>query len=493
MDQRQAAADFRKVGLELLDEIKTVKDKSVRSRCEKCGDLVQYSYLQVKERIARGTGLTGCRKCFKRRDDAEVEKVLLDAGLTPLEKYPGAGIPWRFECQECGSISKRALSHIQRGKGCPVCGVRNRVDPRWITEEDARQIFRGAGLEPLEEYPGKVYLPWRAECFTCGNEVSPALREIRAGQGGCRYCARVSQAETNRRPQEKVEALFRSKNMELLSEYERNRNPVEARCLVCKKVASVLVKTVEEGLGCPYCNQRRVDPHDAAEVMRSLGLDPLEPYPGKPHAKWRCRCQKCGKVVTPAWSYARHGRGICPHCSGQIVNVEQAIELMLSRGLTPLVDFPGSVKPWLCRCENCGRETSPAYSAIYSKPKGGCKWCADKGIDYAAQSIVYLITHAEFGAHKVGIAAETSQRMSAHAREGWETYNTLHVVDGYTAKRIEDQVLSWWRLELGLAHYLLPEQMPHGGFSETVDAEEVNLFSTWEQVLRAYAEITAVE
>lgn len=489
MDQAKVKADFEKIGLILLDEVKTVKDKTVRSECQKCGQIIYYSYFQVKQRIKRDTGLTGCRKCFKKLDHTFAEEIMRKAGLRPLEPYPGALPPWRFKCDSCGNESKRRFADIQMGKGCPICGMKNRSDSRWVTEEEALENFREAGLEPTEKYPGKAQLPWNSKCLTCGEMVHPTLREIRAGQGGCRFCAKVSAAAKIRRSRKEVETLFRSKGMELLSEYVRNRTPVEARCLVCSKVSSVLVKTVEEGLGCPYCNQRRVDPVEAVEVMRSYGLEPLEPYPGNPHAKWQCKCTKCANTVTPVWAHARHGRGICPHCSGSIVNVEQAIELMRSRGLEPLVVFPGSAKPWLCRCENCGRETSPQYNAIYSKSRGGCKWCADKGIDYAAPSIVYLITNKELGAHKIGIAAETSQRMVAHSREGWVTYKTLHVVDGYTAKQVEDQVLSWWRHDLGLAHFLLPEQMPQGGFSETVDADEVDLPLTWEQVVRAHRKI----
>ncbi|MDA9918017.1 hypothetical protein N9D44_01760 [Pontimonas sp.] len=493
MDPIRVAGDFEAVGLRLLDEVKIVKDKSVRSECMKCGVIVNYSYSQVKLRIKRGTGLTGCRSCFKRLDSSQTVQKMSDAGLEPLEPYQGALHPWRYRCKTCGFEGKRRFADIQMGMGCAQCGVANRVDPRRVTEEQAVADFVKVGLEPLEPYPGNTRALWKSKCMSCGKEVSPALGSVRAGQGGCKFCGKAEMASKKRRPGREVKELFAARNLELLSGYRSNRTPVEARCNRCRKVFFLLVNTVENGLGCPYCNQRRVDPNDAGEVMRSFGLEPLEPYPGTPHAKWRCRCAKCGNVVTPVWSHARHGRGICPHCSGNIVNVEQAVELMRSRGLEPLVDFPGSVKPWLCRCDNCGKETSPQYNTIYSKPKGGCKWCADKGIDYAAPSIVYLITHRELGAHKVGIAAQTSQRMNAHRREGWETYRTLDAEDGYTAKLIEDQVLAWWRNELRLPYYLAQEEMPHGGFSETVDAEEIDLPSCWEKVREAESRVASMK
>ena len=483
IDQKQAKLDFKSVGFMLLEPIALVKSP-VKSRCLTCGIEVSQNYLQVKNRIKRNTGLMGCRKCFKRRDDADVEQILLDAGLQPIDAYPGAGVPWKFRCTTCGEVSSRRLSQIQTGKGCPICGQRNRVDPRWVSSSEAVEDFRLANLKPLDPYPGKATVKWRATCLRCNREVSPKLREVRAGQGGCKFCARTAQAATRRRSEVEVRQLFSDSNLVLLSSYESNRKTVEARCSICSKSFSLRVSTVEDGLGCPYCNQRRVDPVDAIAVMKGFGLEPLEPYPGSPQRKWKCRCTKCESIVTPRFSSARHGIGICPHCSGKVVDVAKAVELMRTRGLEPLVDFPGSVKPWLCKCVNCNRETSPAYNSIYSKAKGGCKWCADKGINYQAPSIVYLITNDELGAHKIGIAAQTSQRMKAHKRNGWQTFKTLKTEDGYIAKKIEDDVLNWWRSELGLGHFLLPEQMPQGGFTETADSMQITLVETWEKVLK---------
>lgn len=479
MDQKTVASDFAAVGLKLIDEVMTVKDSNVRSECMKCGAVVTYSYLQVKQRLKRNTGLTGCRRCFKRLSQSEVNRVMLDAGLTPLGLYVGALEPIEFECQECHERSFRRFADIQMGKGCPKCGMRNRTDSRWVSSEEALAQFRAANLEPLEPYPGKSRLPWRSKCLVCSEVVAPTLQVIRKGQGGCKYCGKRSMASKRRRSQEEVEHTFSSAGLTLLSDYKSNRDALLTRCNSCKKTFEIHFKTAQIGLGCPYCNSRRVDPGDAERLMRAHGLEPLEPYPGAPNLKWRCRCLRCANEVTPQYSYAKHGRGLCPHCSRTIVNVEQAIELMLSRGLEPLENFPGSNKPWRCRCEVCGRETSPTYGTIYSKPKGGCKWCADTGIDYAAPSIVYLITHKEFGAHKIGIAAITSTRMNSHKREGWETFKTLATENGYIAKQVEDAVLNWWREERGLAHYLLLEQMPQGGFSETVDASEISLLETW--------------
>jgi Zn finger protein HypA/HybF involved in hydrogenase expression len=488
VDQKQATLDFREIGFVLLEDVVLVKSK-VNSECLKCGQEIQQSYLQVKNRIKRNTGLVGCRDCFKRRDESEVIKVLHGAGLEPLAPYPGAGVPWKFKCKSCGENSSRRLADIQVGKGCPVCGKRNRKDPRWVLENEAIKNLKSVNLKPLEPYPGNARVGWRAKCLTCNNEVSPNLSDIRAGQGGCKYCASKSSGNKRRRSEIEVKAELAKHKLLLVSKYENSRKSFEVKCQKCKRNFSIIYKTAEKGLGCPYCSNKRVDPIEAVKIMKKYGLEPLEPYPGSPHKKWRCRCKKCKIEVTPQFSYARHGRGICPHCAGTVVDVGKAIELMNIRGLEPLVDFPGSAKPWLCKCVNCGNKTSPRFNAIYSKTIGGCKWCAEKGFDYSAPSIVYLITHSEYAAHKIGIAANTSQRMKAHKREGWITYKTLNIDNGYLAKQIEDEILAWWRFELGLAHFVPPDLMPQGGFSETVSADEVGLMETWEYVLKSLRKI----
>ncbi len=114
VEQKQATLDFKEIGFVLLEDVVLVKSK-VNSKCLKCGQEIQQSYLQVKNRIKRNTGLVGCRESFKRRDESEVIKVLLGAGLEPLEPYPGSGVPWKFKCKSCGENSSPRLADIQVG------------------------------------------------------------------------------------------------------------------------------------------------------------------------------------------------------------------------------------------------------------------------------------------------------------------------------------------------------------------------------------------
>jgi hypothetical protein len=56
--------------------------------------------------------------------------------------------------------------------------------------------MRTAGYLPLEPYPGADHR-WSCRHTPCGREVTPRLSKIRAGEGGCRHCARYGFNLTN--------------------------------------------------------------------------------------------------------------------------------------------------------------------------------------------------------------------------------------------------------------------------------------------------------
>lgn len=111
------------------------------------------------------------------------------------------------------------------------------------------------------------------------------------------------------------------------------------------------------------------------EWAQAVGLEPLEPYPGTKKA-WRCRCTRCGAEVAPWPLDIRRGGG-CRHCNwtGRAWNnAEEAAEVMRKALLEPLVSYPGSAKPWPCRCMTCGAQVAPRYSKVRHR-EIGCRFC----------------------------------------------------------------------------------------------------------------------
>jgi hypothetical protein len=93
-----------------------------------------------------------------------------------------------------------------------------------------------------------------------------------------------------------------------------------------------------------------------------------------------------------------------------------------------------------------------------------------------------LITNTDFSAHKIGISGENKHRVQQHRRHGWETFKTLKLDSGEFAYEIEQKILEWLYDEYGLTPFLTKEEMPQGGFTETVDASEIDLATIWSKV-----------
>jgi hypothetical protein len=272
--------------------------------------------------------------------------------------------------------------------------------------------MRAVGLEPLEPYKG-VMKPWRCQCRTCGKETTPLLNNIKNGQRGC-----------------------------------------------------------------AWCSGNRVDPEQAVTVMRAAHLEPLTEYPGA-HDPWLSRCSRCGQLVTPGYTAVQRGTG-CRYCNDTTIKPDVAAALMRTVDLEPLEPYPGSLRPWKCRCVKCDRVVAPCYSTI-KQGWGGCRWCRNSGFKAAEAARIYLITHPGYGAAKIGVTAATGVRLLRHGAQGWQVL-VSEQVSGQTALDIEEDILNWWRVELGLPAYLSPQEMPHGGHTETVEADCIDLLATMNRV-----------
>ncbi len=94
------------------------------------------------------------------------------------------------------------------------------------------------------------------------------------------------------------------------------------------------------------------------------------------------------------------------------------------------------------------------------------------------------MTSRELNAHKIGVSGVdvSDNRIERHIKNGWEEFAVLHLETGEIAYEIEARVLDWLRLDMQLPPYLIPELMPQGGYSETVDSSEIELDAIWAKV-----------
>jgi len=397
------------------------------------------------------------------------------AGVEPLEPYPGYGEPWKCRCRSCRrTVTPRFSNVLNSHNPCKWCSYRENALRQRRPHESAERVMVENGLQPLEPYPGALK-PWKCRCMRCGAVVTPRFGAVQQGQGGCLKCAQEARAQACRTPEAEAAAIMRGAGLQPLEPYRNVNTPWRSRCLVCGREAAPTLHNIKSGKGgCAFCAQRAVDPAWAHDVMRAAGLEPLTPYLAA-HVAWPCRCLRCGRPVSPTYKNVRNGGG-CRYCNKNTPAPEAAVDFMISRGLEPLEPFLGTHQRWACRCVKCGRTVHPTFVNLQHTP-GGCRWCRPGGFNAAEDAMVYLMIHDGYGAAKIGITNGAGGRVIKHRQRGWQAVTTVKV-PGEVALYIEDHVITWWRLELRLPSYLGRHEMPQGGWTETVDSDEIDLAGT---------------
>ncbi len=150
-------------------------------------------------------------------------------------------------------------------------------------------------------------------------------------------------------------------------------------------------------------------------------------------------------------------------------------------GLIPDKDhvFKNVTDPWPCTCATCGARVGARVNTL-KRGYRGCKRCAmvetGIGFDVWSPGVIYLIAHDEYGALKIGITSTktTRERLAVHRLHGWRVIREWVTETGQQAVFAEGEVLRWLREDLGTKPCLLPDDMPQGGWTETVLASEVS-------------------
>ena len=439
--------------------------KPWKSKCKKCNQIVSPTYNSVKNG-------TGCGVCAgKIVIPAIAEEIMRKASLEPLVPYPGSKVSWKCKCVKCGQIVYPKYGDINQGDGgCKYCGG------HFIEPEDAVATMRFNNLEPLEPYKN-TGTPWKCRCLRCGKIVTPRHNSVQRGSGGCKYCAkRFVDAED-------AVHVMRDAKLEPLQAFPGANKPWTCKCLRCGRIVQPAYTSIQSGQkGCVYCGKKKVDPEEAFAFMVSKDLTPLEPYK-RADGKWKCRCNVCLKLVTPTYSTLKQGAAGCIYCSGRKVDPQDAISLFIENSLRPLVPYENTETKWKSECMKCSRIVYPSHHMV-SQRSGGCKYCSTQGMDFTLPAFIYLITHAELNAHKIGISGMYSKedRLMDHAKNGWTLYKRKTLESADQTYEIEQETLRWLREERGLPPYLSKDQVPQAGWTETVDASEIDLPTIWAKV-----------
>jgi hypothetical protein len=439
-----------------------------KCKCLRCGQIVspRLNTLQIS--------VYGCNYCAGKVVDQKVAlSKMKGARLKPLVPYPGnSGKGWLSECLKCHREVSPSYDGIKAGQGGCIWCAGKKVDPVVAISK-----MKEKGLQPLEPFVS-ASSKWKSRCLRCLKTVSPTYKEISNAAGGCKFCA------PNYVNLEKIYAVVKQAGFEPQNKYKNASSKWKVIHLACGRTIYITYDSIRSGHSCKYCAGLFIDEKDAKVIMELAGFKPLVKYPGAKKG-WACRCLTCNRKVSPHLSSVKNLGGGCIYCTGHKVDAKDALRTMKESDLKPLEGFERANKPWLCECLKCHRKVSPSYSAIRNG-QGGCRFCADWGIDYTAPGFLYLMTNTSLNAHKIGIGSarrtRTRDRIRQHEKQGWKLYKKLDFATADEAFVVEQLILSWLRIEKNLAIYLNLELMPQGGYTETLDAQGIDLPTIWAKV-----------
>ena len=285
----------------------------------------------------------------KRLSDTEARELMIRAGAEPLVPFPGTSKPWLSRCLKCSKEISPTLGNIKHNgtKPCAYCS-KKKVHP-----DDAVKLMVGAGLEPLEPYPGSN-AKWKCKHLECGEIVYPMHSWILAGSGGCLNCGYIKNKEKQMFSDKDARAFFLEQGFDPQEPYRGAGKPWKSLCKKCKQIVSPTYNSIKNGTGCGVCAGKIVVPAIAEGIMRKASLEPLVPYPGS-KTNWKCKCMKCGKTVYPNYGDIQQGDGGCKYCSGHFIEPEDAVAAMRFNNLEPLEPYENTGKPWKCKCMKCGQ------------------------------------------------------------------------------------------------------------------------------------------
>jgi len=183
----------------------------------------------------------------KKLDPKMAEKVMLKAGLKPLEPYKNSRSKWKSKCLRCNDVVFPKFNSIRNGKGgCRTCGNEKLGAHRRFKSDKAIEIMLKGKMKPLTKYKN-ARTKWKSKCIACGKISEPTLNNIIAGHM-CVYCTghKVDEADA-------IKIMLKAK-LKPLEPYIDNRTRWKSKCLKCEQIVYPIYNSITTGQGgCRYC------------------------------------------------------------------------------------------------------------------------------------------------------------------------------------------------------------------------------------------------
>lgn len=356
----------------------------------------------------------------KKLDPKVAEKVMLKAGLKPIEPYKRSDVKWKCRCLRCNSIVSPRYKEVSKGgSGCWACGQLIKGNKKRISQTKAVQVMLRANIQPLEPYKLSGS-KWKCKCLFCNNIIFPTYSDVQKGTRGCVTCGRKSQRLKKQIPASQAVNIMLKAKLKPLEPYKNDNTPWKSKCLNCDKVVNIRFRSVQRGSACKFCgiNSATIKKKrkDAYELAMNANMQPLEPYKTLKDP-WKCRCMQCNNISFP-----------------------RLTSLMLG---------------------------------------SGCKYCAERGFNPSIPAYLYIVTNEMLNSHKIGIGNPKSNyhdRLYKLKRQGWLIYKMWDFKSGNKAWEVEKLALYTIRKKLNIPIHLTKDLMRKtGGHTETINADSITL------------------
>ena len=455
-------------------------------KCKKCKNIFSLRLNNYRTRY-KNSRPNGCPKCLTRPVRTATESALRemeDAGMEPLEPFIKVTSKWKYKCIKCQNINFTTLHAVRRGNRCPICAGA-KVDLKVVSARMA-----AANLVPLEPYRSNT-TKWKVKHLDCGNEVVTTWAEVQSGQGGCGICKYSKISKKLRTPEIDAVRIVEIAGGLPLEPYKNSHSRWKIKCLKCKQISHPMLSNINKGQGiCIYCRPKSpvVTQENAMRFIASKNMKALASYRSA-QSKWKLQCLICGKTDLYVYSWMKSQNYGCVYCSRHKVDPKDVHSKFWRMGFEPLEPYISARKGIKSRCLSCNKVYSKTFDSLQSGR--GCKYCQTAALELLAPAYFYIIHHLDFGAFKIGIgnSSRRTDRIRAHTKEGWTLLYRYDLDTGETALELEQETLKWIRETLKLPTYLLKEQMPQGGWTETFDAEGISFVEVkefFEKTLSAF-------
>lgn len=362
---------------------------------------------------------------------------------------------------------------------------RPRIDP-----EIAKQRMIERGCWPVSYMPEvkPTNSPWPCRCMECGEYITPRYNSVvNRGQGGCDPCARKVQAQKRRIPDEIAVAEMRAAKVDPIDKTCPGvSEPWPSTCMnpECPgiwfgKPADIAPRLVDarrsKKTACKYCAGKAVHPYVARlQMIQRASVVPIEPFPGS-NEPWECVCLRAGHVTSPTYSNVIGGHSTCRDCAKNAPYTESKARAIATKyGFNPDPDarFLNVYSSWPGTCVKKGHPCAPRLANLINGRQGPCHFCAKRGYKTDLPGTVYLLINAELKALKIGIYNDP-KRLARHLGHGWVLLRSRDYSNGQHALDVEGCIKILWFDELGFKLGCTKEQIPQGGYTETVSLEDV--------------------